>query len=193
MVWTCDLGLSSVCAVSRPGLDLDVHFSVQVSCSEGSWRDSAYGWLIIRFFLLSSPVKAYWVFPPMKEDEHTCIDEGISAVWIGSFNTLADLLITILPIPVILRLQMPRRQRIGVVILLSLGLVVTIAGAFRTYYLWYDLVDTYDITWLSYPLWISATVEVYLGLVRRLHDEFSLQASEKENWFTDKKIQMMYD
>lgn len=106
----------------------------------------------------------------MKEDEHTCMDEGISAVWIGGFNTLADLLITLLPIPVILRLQMPRRQRIGVIILLSLGLVVTVAGALRTYYLWYDLVDSYDITWLSFPLWISATVEIYLGLVSKFNN-----------------------
>ena len=101
----------------------------------------------------------------MKKGEFTCIDEGISGVWLGGFNTLADLLITLLPIPVILRLQMPKRQRVGVVILLSLGLVVTIAGALRTYYLWYDLVDSYDVTWLSFPLWISATVEIYLGLV----------------------------
>ena len=105
----------------------------------------------------------------MKKGEYTCIDEGITGVWLGGFNTLADLLITLLPIPVILKLQMPRRQRIGVVILLSLGLVVTIAGALRTYYLWYDLVDSYDVTWLSYPLWISATVEIYLGLVSKIY------------------------
>lgn len=101
----------------------------------------------------------------MKEHEFTCIDEGIAGTWLGGFNTFADLLITVLPIPVILRLQMPRRQRIGVIILLSLGFVVTIAGALRTYYLWLDLVESYDVTWLSYPLWISATVEIYLGLV----------------------------
>ena len=113
----------------------------------------------------NSPVKAYWEYPPMPYGEYTCMHEGISAVWVGSFNTFADLLITVLPIPLIMRLQMPIRQRIGVVILLSLGFVVTAAGAFRTYYLWLGLVSSYDLTWLSYPLWISASVEMYLGVV----------------------------
>jgi hypothetical protein len=60
---------------------------------------------------------------------------------------------------------MPRKQRIGVCILLCLGFIVTIAGVIRTYFIWKGLMATYDETWYSYPLWIAATVEVDLAVV----------------------------
>lgn len=83
----------------------------------------------------------------------------------GIVNSVADLLTTVLPIPIIMRLQMPLRQRIGVSILLSLGFVATIAGSIRTYYTWKSLIESWDETWNAYPLWIAAAVELDLGLV----------------------------
>ena len=90
----------------------------------------------------------------------TCTDGRTSSL------RASDLLTTVLPIPIIMRLQMPFRQRIGVCILLCLGLVVTIAGAIRTYYSWKSLMASWDETWYAYPLWIAAAVEIDLGLVR---------------------------
>lgn len=112
----------------------------------------------------SSPIHAYWTFPPMKNS--TCLDEGKVTLAAGVINCFADLLVTTLPIPIILKLQMPVRQRIGAILLLSLGFVVTIAGVVRTYYIWKSLMDSYDETWFSYPLWIAAAVEIDLAVVR---------------------------
>lgn len=80
-------------------------------------------------------------------------------------NSVSDLLTTILPIPIIARLQMPLRQRIGVGILLCLGLLVTVAGAVRIYFTWDSLIASYDESWRAYPLWIATAVEIHLGLI----------------------------
>lgn len=83
----------------------------------------------------------------------------------GVVNSVSDLLTTVLPIPIVWRLQMPLKQRIGVCILLGLGFLATISGSIRTYYSWKSLIDSYDETWFAYPLWIAAAVELDLGLV----------------------------
>lgn len=85
----------------------------------------------------------------------------------GIVNSVSDLLITVLPIPIVMKLQMPLRQRVGVCILLCLGLIVTIAGSLRTYFTWRSLIESWDETWFAYPLWIAAAVEIDLGLVSR--------------------------
>ena len=86
----------------------------------------------------------------------------------GIVNSASDLLTAVLPIPIIMRLQMPLRQRIGVSVLLCLGFIATIAGAVRTYYTWKSLVSSWDETWYAYPLWVAAAVEIHLGMVRSL-------------------------
>lgn len=94
-----------------------------------------------------------------------CLDEGTTTLAIGIINCVADLLTTLLPIPLVMRLKMPMRDRIGVCILLSLGIVVTVAGVVRTYYIWQSLINSWDETWFSYPLWICAAVEIDVAVV----------------------------
>src|ERR1700761_472371 len=112
-------------------------------------------------FFAIRPVKAYWTFPPVPNGR--CLSEGKVMLGGGIVNSVSDLLITILPVPIVMRLQMPLKQRIGVCILLCLGVIVTIAGAIRTYYTWKSLLDSWDETWWAYPLWIAAAVELDLG------------------------------
>lgn len=74
-----------------------------------------------------TPISAYWQLGK----SHQCIDEGKSSLAVGIISCFADLLVTALPIPIILKLQMPVSQRVGVAFLLSLGFIVTIAGVIR--------------------------------------------------------------
>jgi len=108
-------------------------------------------------------VAAYWTFPPIEGG--TCIDEGKTMLGAGVVNTVSDLWTTILPIPLIMQLKMPLKQRLGVCVLLCLGIVVTIAGALRTYFTWKGLMDSWDVTWHANALWIAAAVELDVGLV----------------------------
>ena len=112
---------------------------------------------------MKSPVHAYWEFPPTAPSH--CLDEGKVMLSGGVINCISDLLTTVLPIPIVARLQMPLRQRVGICLLLCLGLVVTIAGVVRTYFIWKSLLDSYDETWYAYPLWIAATIEIDLAVI----------------------------
>lgn len=94
-----------------------------------------------------------------------CLDEGVVTLIAGVLNCISDLTVTLLPVPIIMGLNMPFKQRLGVAGLLSLGLVVTIAGIIRTYYIWRTLLGTYDETWDSMPLYICATVEIDLAIL----------------------------
>jgi hypothetical protein len=94
-----------------------------------------------------------------------CLNEGVATLIIGVFNTFGDLLITILPIPLFWRLQMPLKDRIAICLLLGLGIIVTIAGALRNFFIWYALISTYDETWYTYPLWICSAIEIDLAVV----------------------------
>ncbi|KAF2101222.1 hypothetical protein NA57DRAFT_33665, partial [Rhizodiscina lignyota] len=109
------------------------------------------------------PIAAFWTFPIMPGSH--CIDEGRITLGCGIVNTVADLITAVLPIPMILRLKMPLRRRIGVIFLLGMGFIVVIAGAVRSYFVWRSLISSYDLTWYSYGLWISAAVEVDLGVI----------------------------
>ncbi|KAF2140909.1 uncharacterized protein K452DRAFT_288317 [Aplosporella prunicola CBS 121167] len=110
-----------------------------------------------------APVSAYWDIPTPVGGH--CWDEGPVTLIIGVVNCFTDLLVTLLPVPVIMKLQMPIRQRLDVMLLLSLGFAVIIAGIVRTYFIWKGLMDSYDETWFTYPLWIAAAVEIDLGVI----------------------------
>jgi hypothetical protein len=60
---------------------------------------------------------------------------------------------------------MPLRARLGVLVLFSLGFIVLIASALRTYYFYVSEIASFDSSWEGYPLWIASSVEVNIGLV----------------------------
>jgi hypothetical protein len=72
--------------------------------------------------------------------------------------------VVLLPIPVVLKLNLPLRQRIACAMLFGAGFIVCIAAGVRMSYTW-QLNTTYDKTWLAYPVWIAGTIELYLGIV----------------------------
>jgi len=94
------------------------------------------------------PVRAFWTFPPIASQR--CLDEGWLTLASGVANNIADIIVVILPIPLVARLSLPLRQRAGAIGLISLGLVVCVVGGARTYFTWYAFIDTYDYTWNGY-------------------------------------------
>jgi hypothetical protein len=91
---------------------------------------------------------------------------------VAIINCIADLLITCLPIPLVLQLNIPLKTRLGVLALFCVGFIVLIASALRTYYYYNSNINSYDLTWDAYPLWIASALEVNVGLVclRRLFE-----------------------
>jgi hypothetical protein len=113
---------------------------------------------------LNRPIHAYWSFP--EPPGSRCLHEAPVTMAGGYVKIFVDLLITTLPIPLIMRMNMQRRQRYLVVMLLSLGYIVAIAGAIRTYYTWKALYGTNDPTWYQYPAFIASAIENNLAIVR---------------------------
>lgn len=80
-------------------------------------------------------------------------------------NVLTDFMCTVVPMPLIWNLKLPARQRIAVMSIFGLGIVVNVAGAIRTAYVYESMIATYDATWMGWPILLSAAIEINLGLV----------------------------
>jgi hypothetical protein len=90
-------------------------------------RELSNIYLDAQILTLNRPIQGYWT-PALG----MCLDEGKTTLANGVVNTVADFITTVLPIPMIWGLKMPMNQKFGVMILLSLGFVVTVAGAVRS-------------------------------------------------------------
>lgn len=117
---------------------------------------------VLLIVFLCTPVE-YWEYPPTTGGH--CLPEGSVTLAAGVINIANDVLTAVVPIPLIMRLKMPLRQRIGVCVLFGLGFIVIVAGSVRTYYIHLGLMQSYDETWYAYPLWIAAAVEIDVGVV----------------------------
>ncbi|KAK3676586.1 hypothetical protein LTR78_003360 [Recurvomyces mirabilis] len=80
-----------------------------------------------------TPVKFYWEFPPTTAG--TCMNEGKATLAAGIINLFNDFLCAVIPIPLVMNLHMPLKQRVGVCVLFGLGFVVIVAGSVRTYFI----------------------------------------------------------
>lgn len=110
-----------------------------------------------------SPISDIWTvsFTP----QH-CVDNKIHLLVQGILNIIADFLVVLIPIPIVLKLKLPMRQRVIVALLFGAGFIVCFAGIARTVYM-YRLTETYyDVTWDAFPVWLSTAVELYIGIVR---------------------------
>jgi hypothetical protein len=96
-----------------------------------------------------------------------CINDATSMKVAGVLNTFSELIMAVLPFAATFYLKVDRRQRWGVIGLLSLGILVAFCGIFRTFFIW-KLFMTYDLSWWSIPQWISSEVENYMALVSLL-------------------------
>ncbi|OCK85191.1 hypothetical protein K432DRAFT_431768 [Lepidopterella palustris CBS 459.81] len=78
---------------------------------------------------LCTPALAYWVLLQLPNSK--CLPEDVVILAAGSINCFADLVVTVLPMPIVARLQMPKQQRVDIIALFSLGFVVTITEIVR--------------------------------------------------------------
>ncbi|KAK2865127.1 hypothetical protein FQN49_003887 [Arthroderma sp. PD_2] len=107
------------------------------------------------------PVSLYW---KLSFSPQNCISESAHLLASGAINSATDIAVVVLPIPSVLSLSLPTRQRVVLFLLFGAGFGVCIAGGVRTYYT-YRLNIAHDKTWEAYYLWISGTVELYVGVI----------------------------
>ncbi|KAI1526722.1 hypothetical protein PtrSN002B_011590, partial [Pyrenophora tritici-repentis] len=118
--------------------------------------------LTVMAIFFCTPVENYWTIDAPAD---SCMDEAVLTMICGVINSVADLLTTLTPMPLVFRLQMPLNQRLAVAMLFGMGFIVTAAGIVRTWFIYRSLFNEWDQTWFTYPLWISAAVEIDLGVI----------------------------
>jgi hypothetical protein len=126
------------------------------------------------------PISASWAVTT--ERNPNCIDDTASLLAAGIINTLTDFVVVLLPIRTVWNLKLPSqhpqsmssdlhirkllpsRRTVPLVILFAFGFLSCVAGGMRTYYTW-EISRTWDKIWASYPVWVWASLELYIGIV----------------------------
>ncbi len=116
--------------------------------------------LIISLF---RPIRAQW--DVARTYKYHCLPLGFSNISHTIVSTILDFVIVLLPIPMVSRLRIPWRQRIGVGCLFAVGLFICVAGSCRTYYLWYVMYGTWDHNWHSSKIYIATLLETSIAIV----------------------------
>ncbi|KAL6402810.1 integral membrane protein [Ilyonectria robusta] len=106
-------------------------------------------------------MKAYWLVGDL---EH-CSPEGPPALTQAIATVITDVIVFVLPLPVVLKLHLPRHERVMLASLFSAGLIVVLAGCQRAYWSYYVIEKTYDVTWEGFYLWIWTAVEANLSVI----------------------------
>ncbi|KAI3393434.1 hypothetical protein diail_4270 [Diaporthe ilicicola] len=116
------------------------------------------GWFAteIAFFTACRPFEGYWGVPP---PDPQCTTLEHYAIVQGCFNISSDMIMICIPMPLIVRMALPWRQKIVVGIIFSLGIFVIVAALLTKIF---NLTNVYDA---SYMLWYvrEASVAVYMS------------------------------
>lgn len=106
------------------------------------------------------PLVGYWD----KNVTIHCVDMKANMITIGAINTATDFLIYLLPARYLWRIQLPLKQRIGLVFVFTCGVVVCVAGVFRMVYLQRYFTNI-DLLWDAALTTSMGIVEVNIGVV----------------------------
>lgn len=70
-----------------------------------------------------------------------------------------------MPIPIILQLALPMKQKIAIFSIFGIGVITWICAILRCFYIWRGLIESWDASWGAYEIYIVQALEVDLGLV----------------------------
>lgn len=167
IVATCSVKISILLFYRRLSSNFNRVFFV------ATWIGIAYNiaYLVSMLFLIGFaclPAKAYWLQLDRTwatTHKFACINEHVSLPASAATSVLGDLYTTLLPCILILKLDLPRRQKIALYSLFLLGFFVVAAGIVRTYFINYLINETYDNTWYLWKFWIWTLVELYISVI----------------------------
>ena len=107
-----------------------------------------------------TPVKKSWE----KQIAGTCINLQTFFFANAAFNVITDILVMVLPIPVIAKLQITRKQRIGLGLIFCVGILATATSIVRMTTLQTGSKNT-DITWTTTNSTIWSGIEINVAIV----------------------------
>lgn len=118
--------------------------------------------LLLELMLVCRPLNAYWKFySPTYNEPFTCANERVPVLLSAAASMVSDIYASVLPMLLVRKLHLSRRQRISLFVLFSAGLLTAGTGAVRIYYLNKVSINyepgphTHDVTWFGWPLYVS--------------------------------------
>ncbi|KAI9850046.1 MAG: hypothetical protein M1838_006161 [Thelocarpon superellum] len=95
----------------------------------------------------------------------TCFDTEVYYNFNGGLNVFTDLILLLLPVPIVLKLKMRRGEKFGILFIFLIGVVTTIASIVRLKYMWVLVGTTTDPTWDGVNLMNWTNVECCFGII----------------------------
>ncbi|KAF4551619.1 Hypothetical protein D9617_13g101210 [Elsinoe fawcettii] len=121
-----------------------------------------YGfWSIFANMFMCTPIPYFW---NRGIAGGKCLDT--TAVWFANagINIVTDIIIFLLPMPALKALQLPKKQKIGLMFVFALGGFVCLTSILRLRSL-YDVTKSTDLTWENGPIAYWSSVEVNVGII----------------------------
>lgn len=113
------------------------------------------------------PISAFWdqvnSAKVLKGYKYRCFNEGADVFAASVISTLQDLITAILPTFLYWDLRIPVRQKIALFGIFAIGYGVAALGAMRAYYSWQTFFETYDVTWVTWDLFLVTLLELHVG------------------------------
>jgi hypothetical protein len=94
---------------------------------------------------------------------YKCFDEGADIFAASIISTFQDFITAVLPTFLFWNLRIPVRQKIALFGIFAIGYGVVALGVLRAYYSWQTYYNTYDVTWVSWKLFLVSLLELHVG------------------------------
>ncbi|KAK4115452.1 hypothetical protein N656DRAFT_694574, partial [Canariomyces notabilis] len=110
-----------------------------------------------------SPISAAYDIT-IPDDQKRCVNINAFYLANAAVNILTDLLTYTLPIPLVLKLQVPKRQKISLAVIFGLGLLACVSSIIRITYIPQMLAST-DQTWTIAGAMYWSVIETNVGIL----------------------------
>jgi len=124
----------------------------------------------IYIFLICTPFNSYWLQADYgwlysHENDFHCSDEGTALVASAAISALQDFLACGMPMILFWKLQIPRRQKLALGAIFSVGFFLCVCAILRSWYIYRTYYTTYDMTWEAQPAWLWLSIEANLAII----------------------------
>ncbi|PWY75502.1 plasma membrane Pth11-like protein [Aspergillus heteromorphus CBS 117.55] len=120
---------------------------------------STFGFVIATIFQCI-PVRASWIKSLPK---HCVNNSSFRWSWAG-YNTIMDIWVCLMPLPVLAQLQLDRPRKVGVMLVFCMGLFVCVTSVIRMWAM-VESTKTEDPTWGSFDALLWSAIEASTGII----------------------------
>ncbi|MCJ1380706.1 hypothetical protein MMC17_003814 [Xylographa soralifera] len=171
-IWAFELIYATATTVIKGSILLLYRRMFPTTATSVAWRAAWFfvmAWVILWFIgcglaaaFQCTPVSFYWN-QVAGDTSGFCINEYSFLAGNAALNITSDIMILLLPMPIVWRLHIKKSQKLAISAIFFLGGFVCFASIIRYTYL--NEVIPVDVTYTDYPAGIWSVVEVSIGLV----------------------------